>query len=144
MMHIKNFDEFISENLGSDELEIFKLDEGVNEIIEKIKRAIEGKFNCTIYYKGEVSGVVEDGYRNVRFYALGTNETGNMVARAWMTSGKSRKGRKDPSLVPGWRLYRVDRINICNLTLVKFTQPDEGWKEKDSQMTEILISAKFL
>jgi predicted DNA-binding transcriptional regulator YafY len=119
------------------------LNEDYNENMTKLQDAITNKFVITFYYKGERKGVVDDGYRYVEPYALGVNKHGNTVIRAWLIKGVSRSGKIDPSLVPGWRLFRVDRIGMINPTLQKFTTARKGYNSDDQGMTEVTYSAQF-
>ena len=121
----------------------FSMNEDLNSNIETLKNAISKKLKCVIYYKGEEKGVVEDGFRTIEPYAIGVNEVGNNVLRAWIVRGKSKTGKIDPSVVPGWRLFRIDRIYTISLSLETFTVPHKGYNEKDSHMVEITYSAKF-
>ena len=120
-----------------------ELNENFDDTMIKLQDAITNKFVCTFYYKGEQKGIVDDGYRYVEPYALGVNKHGNTVLRAWLIKGTSRTGKIDPTLVPGWRLFRVDRIEILNQTLQKFTSPRKGYNADDQGMTEVTYSAQF-
>lgn len=120
-----------------------ELNENFDDTMIKLQDAITNKFVCTFYYKGEQKGIVDDGYRYVEPYALGVNKHGNTVLRAWLIKGTSRTGKIDPTLVPGWRLFRVDRIEILNQTLQKFTAPQKGYNADDQGMTEVTYSAQF-
>jgi hypothetical protein len=141
MKNVLNYDNFIKTNESSSSYVM--LYESFSDVMTKIKDAITNKFECTIYYKGETKGVVDDGYRYIEPYALGVNKQGNTVLRAWLTKGTSRLGKIDPTQVPGWRLYRVDRINIITPTLSKFTTARKGYNAEDSHMTEVTFSVKF-
>lgn len=77
-----------------------------------------------IYYGGD--GKNKRGYRTIRPYVLGTTKkSGNLVVRAWQDRGKSadfmnRPTRPDSEKhdywhddggeVPGWRMFRLDKI----------------------------------
>lgn len=117
--------------------------EDYNFTMTTLKNAINSKFVCTIYYRGETKGIVDDGYRYIEPYALGVNEKGNTVLRAWLIKGKSRRGRIDPKQVPGWRLFRIDRISSISVSLQTYTTPHKGYNAEDSGMTEVMYSAKF-
>ena len=117
--------------------------ESYTENMTKLENAITNKFECTIYYKGERKGIVDDGYRYIEPYALGVNKHGNTVLRAWLKKGTSRAGKIDPKQVPGWRLFRVDRISIITPTLAKFLTPKKGYNADDAHMTEVTFSANF-
>ena len=143
MKYIVDYNNFsINENA-----EIFNefvmLREDFNNNMTIIKNSIQNKFVCTIYYKGEQKGLVDDGYRVIEPYALGVNHLGNTVLRAWLLKGKSRRGRIDPKQVPGWRLFRVDRIHTISTSLQSFSVPRKGYNSQDEGMEEVTFSVKF-
>lgn len=119
------------------------INENFNDTMVKLQDAITNKFVINFYYKGERKGTVDDGYRYVEPYTLGVNKHGNTVLRGWLIKGISRSGKIDPSLVPGWRLFRVDRIEIVSPTLQTFTSSRPGYNSEDKGMTEITFSANF-
>jgi predicted DNA-binding transcriptional regulator YafY len=143
MRNLLDFRSFSALNEHESSEPSIMLFEGFNEVVEQLQNAITNKFVCTIYYKGERKGLVDDGYRYIEPYALGVNKQGNNVVRGWLIKGTSRRGRIDPSQVPGWRLFRVDRISIVTPTLQKFTVPKKGYNADDSGMTEVTFSAQF-
>lgn len=108
-----------------------------------LENAIRNKLVCTIYYRGETKGIVDDGYRTIEPYALGVNFAGNTVLRAWLVKGTSKSGKRDPSLVPGWRLFRVDRMKSVATSLATFKTPRKGYNSQDEGMKEVTISADF-
>ena len=138
-----DFDETLLENINYHDLEEVMLFEDFNSTMQTLEDSINNKFVCTIYYKGERAGLIDDGYRYIEPYTLGTNHKGNTILRAWLIKGKSRLGRIDPKQVPGWRLYRIDRISSISVSLEKFTIPKKGYNHEDSHMEEILYAAKF-
>lgn len=55
---------------------------------------------------------VMPGYREVEPYVYGKHrKTGNDVMRGWLIRGTSKTGEIDPSVKPGWRLFRINRMN---------------------------------
>lgn len=55
---------------------------------------------------------VTPGYREVEPYVYGKHyKSGNDVLRGWLIRGTSKTGEIDPSVKPGWRLFRIDRMN---------------------------------
>ena len=120
-----------------------KIFESFDSNMQHLKDAINNKFVCMIDYRGEINGKVDNGIRYIEPYVIGTNNIGNTLLRAWMIKGVSRTGKIDPSLVPGWRLYRFDRIFNVNSTDEKFTVAKKGYNFKDSKMIDIIISATF-
>ena len=146
MNHLVSYDNFhsgLNENHTFQGSEHVMLREDFNNTMAMLKNAIQNKFVCTIYYKGERPGLIDDGYRYIEPYALGINDRGNTVVRAWLLKGKSRRGRIDPTQVPGWRLFKIDRINSISTSLQKFTTPRKGYNADDSHMVEVTYSAKF-
>jgi hypothetical protein len=69
---------------------------------------------------------VMPGYREVEPYVYGKhNKTGNDVIRGWLIRGTSKTGEIDPSVKPGWRLFRVDRMNNWQERKDKFKPFDD-------------------
>lgn len=138
--HLK-LDEFL--NVSLDDV----LNENFDNTVAILKNAIENKYICTIYYKGEQKGVVDDGYRFIEPCAIGMNEQGNTVLRAWLIKGVTRSGKIDPSLVPGWRLFRIDRIKNIASTFGSFGEfskkPHKGYNSHDNGMVEVYYSVKY-
>jgi len=146
MKYVIDYDNFqfaLNESASSYVLEHVMLLEDYNTNMTLLKNAINNKFVCTIYYRGEQKGLIDDGYRYIEPYALGVNKKGNIVLRAWLIKGKSKRGRIDPKQVPGWRLFRIDRINSISTSLQNFTVPRKGYNADDEHMTEVMYSAKF-
>ncbi len=145
MYHVVSFDEFdkaLLENKIVDN-NFVMLREDYTNSIAMLKNAIQNKFVCTIYYKGERKGLIDDGIRFIEPYALGVNERGNTVLRAWLLKGKSRRGRIDPKQVPGWRLFRIDRMSSISISLQSFTVPRKGYNDEDEGMTNVMYAAQF-
>lgn len=86
---------------------------------------------------------VEPGYREVEPYVYGKHyKSGNDVLRGWIIRGTSKTGDIDPSVKPGWRLFRVDRMNNWQERKDKFKpytedgQPShEKYNPNDKHMT---------
>jgi len=138
----------------------YLLTEGVgdNDIID----AIQNHEYIYIYYAGDENN--KRGYRTIRPYVLGVSTAGNKVIRAWQDRGKSvsyfmgNRGNKhdywgddDGKTKPGWRMFRLDRIEKIYPTGRKFNNPDgtvkipPEYKEgSDKNMTSIIayVSSK--
>jgi len=72
---------------------------------------------------------VKPGYREVEPYVYGRHyKSGNDVLRGWLIRGTSKTGEEDTSVVPGWRLFRVDRMNNWQERKDKFKPYDETGK----------------
>lgn len=70
---------------------------------------------------------VKPGYREVEPYVYGKHFTsGNDVVRGWLIRGISKTGDLDPTVKPGWRLFRVDRMKNWSDTKEKFNPFPKG------------------
>lgn len=117
--------------------------EASDQNLQKLTDAINNKTTCIIDYRGESGGKVDNGIRYIEPCVIGTNALGNMLLRAWMLKGVSRTGKIDPSLVPGWRLYRLDRIFNVDDTHENFTTQRKGYNAKDRKMIDVIVSVTF-
>jgi hypothetical protein len=97
----------------------------LTEAIEKGKviDAIKTNSEVTIYYAGDET--VNKGYRVIQPFCFGVNKSGNPCIRAWQTNGATDtpNGSKadDPlTRMPGWRMFRLDRISTFNKTTNRF------------------------
>jgi predicted DNA-binding transcriptional regulator YafY len=142
LIGLKDFSSSLLEQKSHDSEHVM-LFESFSNTLQILEDAITNKFVCKIFYKGERPGAIDSGYRNIEPYALGVNSKGNTVLRAWLIDGTSRTGKANPKLVPGWRLFRVDRISEISVTLQNFTVPRKGYNSQDKGMTEISFAADF-
>jgi predicted DNA-binding transcriptional regulator YafY len=109
---------------------------------DEIANSIRNKNLVTIYYDGEDNG--GKGLRVIEPYCFGVSKAGNMVIRAWEREGASFTAQKGEQPLPGWRLFRVDRIGSYNLDPKQnFTEPKQFYNPNDKGMTNIKICAKF-
>lgn len=92
--------------------------------VEPIIDAINNHEYIYIYYGGDAK--TRKGYRTIRPFLLGTHKSsGNRVLRAWQDRGRSDSFDKRPTRIdsfehdywfddgvekPGWRLFRIDKI----------------------------------
>jgi predicted DNA-binding transcriptional regulator YafY len=110
--------------------------------IDDIKRAIEQKQVCSIYYEGDEPG--GRGLREIEPVALGRSKAGNMVLRGWDRTGASHTAYKGEQPLPSWRLFRVDKISMLKPTRENFTQAQSGYNfNGDKSMTQVITIAKF-
>ena len=124
--------------------EFFQLNEDLRtQNLELLKDFINDKFVCTVDYRGERIGDILDGIRIIEPYTVGVMENGDTYLRAWLIKGISKTGKVDPRVVPGWRLFRIDRIKSINSNNEKFEVPKKGYNDKDTSMSEILFTAAF-
>ena len=111
------------------------LSEGVGDA--DMEKYINNHEYIYIYYTGDETN--KRGYRTIRPYVLGISTAGNRVIRAWQDRGKSvsfanRPTRNDSEehdywngdkgIVPGWRMFDLDKIEKVYPTGKKFNNSD--------------------
>lgn len=110
--------------------------------IGDIKKAIEQKQVCTIYYEGDEPG--GRGLREIEPVALGRSKKGNLVFRAWDRTGASHTAYKGEQPLPSWRLFKVEKTTMFKPTRETFTQAKPGYNfNGDKSMTQVIIISKF-
>jgi predicted DNA-binding transcriptional regulator YafY len=112
-------------------------------ILEAVNRnqiitAIDNHNVCTIYYEGDT--ISNPGYREIEPYVYGLSKRDNPVVRAYQLEGKS----DTPENLPGWRLFRVDRmVDFINSGDI-FNEPKPLYNPSgDKDMVRIFSQAKF-
>jgi predicted DNA-binding transcriptional regulator YafY len=109
--------------------------------INDVRNSISKKNLVVIYYDGDEYG---KGYRTIEPVCLGYSKKGNLVLRAWETEGVSHSLRVKNNPIPGWRLFRVDKIFTYKPLMDKFVEVRPGYNPNgDKSMTRVLINAKF-
>ena len=88
------------------------------QLIDKINRAIDGRYEISFYYKPDTDS--DSGVNGIRFgqlHTYGQNKNGNDIIRVFQTGGSTsrRKTDKNPSISPdrGYRTFKV--ANIRNI-----------------------------
>ena len=110
--------------------------------INDIKKSIEKKQVCTIYYTGDEPG--GRGLREIEPVCLGYSKSNNLVLRAWDRTGASHTGYLGTQPLPGWRLFRVDKILSFKPSGEKFTEPKPNYNQRgDKSMSKVIINASF-
>jgi len=107
---------------------------------ESITDAIRNKKIVTIYYLGdEKEG---KGYRDIEIYTFGVSTAGNKVISAYQLEGSSKTAADGTQPLPGWRTFRIDRIETFKPTLNSFSEPKPGFNpnghKKFSKILKIL------
>jgi hypothetical protein len=112
---------------------------------DDITSSIRNKNLVTIYYDGDDDGKYNGkGLRVIEPFCYGTSKKGNAVIRAWEREGASYTGSKGEQPLPGWRLFRVDRIGNYSVNpLETFTEPKPLYNPDDKGMKGLKICAKF-
>lgn len=110
--------------------------------IENVIDCIKNRRRCIIYYDGDEPG--GRGLREIEPVAFGVSKAGNRVVRAWETEGASHRGylRKRP--MPGWRLFRLDKILSLKPTQDIFDEIRPNFNiNGDKSMNSVIIVSKF-
>jgi predicted DNA-binding transcriptional regulator YafY len=110
--------------------------------IDSIVDAIKKKHKVVIYYDGDEPG--GRGLRTIEPVCFGYSKADNPVLRAWDEEGASHTGYKGEQPLPGWRLFRVDKILSFKPTVDKFNTERPGYnKTGDKSMIKVIINASF-
>lgn len=110
--------------------------------IESITDCIKNKKICIIYYDGDEPG--GRGLREIEPVCLGVSKSGNKVLRAWDSEGASHTGYKGEQPLPGWRLFRIDKILSFKPTGENFNEPKPNYNPNgDKSMNRVIINVTF-
>lgn len=110
--------------------------------IDSIVDAIKKRKTVLIYYDGDEPG--GRGLREIEPVCFGYSKADNPVLRAWDRMGASHTDYTGEQPLPGWRLFRVDKIMSFKSTGENFTEikPDYNLNG-DKSMVRVIINAKF-
>jgi hypothetical protein len=110
--------------------------------LDSIVDAIKGRKVVVIYYDGDEPG--GRGIRQIEPVCLGVSKAGNKVLRAWDSEGASHTGYKGEQPLPGWRLFRLDKILSNKPTGEVYNQPRPGYNfNGDKSMVSVILNAVF-
>ena len=110
--------------------------------IESVIDCIKNRKKCIIYYDGDEPG--GRGLRELEPVCLGTSKSGNKVLRAWDAEGASHTAYKGEQPLPGWRLFRLDKILSLKPTGETFSEIKPNFNpDGDKSMKSVIIIAKF-
>jgi len=110
--------------------------------IDDVRDSISNKRVCIIYYDGNDNG--GKGYRLIEPVCLGFSKKGNLVLRAWEREGASYSEKNENNILPGWRLFRLDKIFTLSPTMDNFYEMRPNYNPNgDKSMTRVLVNAKF-
>lgn len=110
--------------------------------VDSIVNAIKNKDKIIIYYDGDEPG--GRGLREIEPVCFGYSKADNPVLRAWDKEGASHTGYKGEQPLPGWRLFRADKILSFKPTGEKFASPQPGYNPNgDKSMNRVIINAVF-
>ena len=107
-----------------------------------IINSIKNRNLVTFYYNGDDNG--GKGLRVIEPYCLGVSKAGHKVLRAWDIEGASHTAKTGEQPLPGWRLFRVDKILSFRPSGEKFNDIRPGYNlAGDRGMVNVIINAKF-
>ena len=111
--------------------------------VDSVVDAIKKRQKCIIYYGGDEPG--GRGLRQIEPVCLGRMRgTNNLALRAWDEEGASHTGYEGEQPLPGWRLFRLDKILSLKPSNETFTQMRPNFNPNgDKSMQSIIIIAKF-
>jgi len=111
--------------------------------LSDLQDSIRKKIVMTIYYDGDNPG--GKGIRRIEPVCLGYSKAGNMVLRAWDLDGASHTATTGEQPLPGWRLFRVDKIFTYQPTTDTFSVERPGYNPNgDRSMDSVIINADFI
>jgi predicted DNA-binding transcriptional regulator YafY len=110
--------------------------------VDSVVNAIKNRQKVIIYYDGDEPG--GRGLRQIEPVCLGTSKAGNKVLRAWDEEGSSHTSYKGEQPLPGWRLFRLDKLLSLKPSGENFAEMRPNFNPNgDKSMTSIIIIAKF-
>jgi len=108
---------------------------------QDIQRSINMKNVITINYNGREYG---KGYRDIEPVCFGISKSGNFVLRAWEIEGSSHSNKVKGNPIPGWRLFRLDKILTYQLQGDKFIESRPFYNPNgDKSMSRVIVNAVF-
>jgi hypothetical protein len=111
---------------------------GLSNKYNNLGQAINDKRVVIIFYEGD--DTISRGARAIEPVVLGTHfQSGNPVVRAWQVQGAS----DSPDNLPGWRLFRVDRIGSLRTTENTFNTPRPKYDPNDDHIASQDATAQF-
>ena len=104
--------------------------------------AIKKRKKLIIYYDGDEPG--GRGLREIEPVCFGVSKRNNKVLRAWDMEGSSHTAFKGEQPLPGWRLFRVDKILGIKPTGEIYNEPRPNYNlNGDKSMVSVVVNAKF-
>ena len=109
---------------------------------DSVINAIKNRHRTIIYYDGDEPG--GRGIREIEPVCLGVSKAGNKVLRAWDNEGSSHTAYIGDQPLPGWRLFRLDKIVSNKPTGEVYNEIRPGYNlNGDKSMVSVIINAKF-
>jgi predicted DNA-binding transcriptional regulator YafY len=109
---------------------------------DSVVNAIKQKQKVIINYDGDEPG--GKGIREIEPVCFGKSKAGNLVVRAWDDEGASHTSYLGEKPLPGWRLFRADKILSFKPTGENFTEMRPNFNPNgDKSMISIIICVKY-
>jgi predicted DNA-binding transcriptional regulator YafY len=109
---------------------------------DQVFDVIKNKRVCVINYNGDEPG--GKGLRVIEPVAFGLSKKGNAVLRAWDREGASHTAYKGEKPLPGWRFFRLDKMDFIRPTQETFDTPKPDYNPNgDKSMERVFINAVF-
>ena len=110
--------------------------------LESVQDAVNRRQVVIIYYEGDEPG--GRGLREIEPVAVGRSTAGNLVMRAWDREGASHTAYKGEQPLPGWRLFKLDKIASLKPTGEVYNTPRPNYNfNGDRSMASVITIAKF-
>ena len=110
--------------------------------VDSIVDAIKKRKKMVIYYDGDEPG--GRGLREIEPVCFGYSKSDNPIVRAWDDEGASHTGYKGEQPLPGWRIFRVDKILSFKPTGENFNEARPGYNPNgDKSMLRVIVNAIF-
>ena len=110
--------------------------------VDSIVDAIKKRDKIIIYYDGDEPG--GRGLRLIEPVCFGYSKADNPVVRAWDSQGASHTAYLGEQPLPGWRLFRADKIFSFKPTGETFNEAKPNYNPNgDKSMNRVIINADF-
>ena len=110
--------------------------------INNVVDAIKARKKLVIYYDADEPG--GKGLRVIEPVCYGYSKADNPVLRAWDDEGASHTSYLGKKPLPGWRLFRIDKITYLQPTAEIFNDIRPNYNPNgDRSMSRVIINAKF-
>jgi len=123
-------------------LSIFKTIINEEVSMDILVDAIRKRKVLIINYQGDEPG--GNGLRQIEPVCLGLSKANNRILRAWDSEGASHTSYLGTQPLPGWRIFRLDKILSANPTGDIYNTPRPGYNfNGDNSMVRVFLNAKF-
>jgi predicted DNA-binding transcriptional regulator YafY len=110
--------------------------------VNRVVDAIRNRNKIVIYYDGDEPG--GKGLRTIEPVCFGYSKRDNPVLRAWDYEGASHTAYLGEKPLPGWRLFRLDKITYLQPTAETFDEVRPNYNPNgDRSMARVVINANF-